>query len=98
MHDYFSWIPRGADIVRDIAQEPPQTDARELTVKKFVPLPHIVMGYKTTTYTSDDHYTLSLLGDILGSGRTSRLYRQLVDNPNIRYVSVPTQTISSRKT
>jgi len=80
VHEYFSWIPKGADIQRDIAQEPDQTQTRHLTVRKFVPLPRIVMGYKTTTYTSDDHYTLSLLGDILGGGRTSRLQKLLVDS------------------
>jgi zinc protease len=80
VHQYFGWIPKGPDIVRDIAQEPDQTATRHLTVKKFVPLPRIVMGYKTTTYTSDDHYALSLLGDILGGGRTSRLEKELVDS------------------
>ncbi|MBV8780025.1 MAG: insulinase family protein, partial [Phycisphaerae bacterium] len=80
VHEYFGWISKGAKIERDIAQEPPQIELRHLIVKKFVPLPHIVMGYKTTTYTSDDHYTLSLLGDILGSGRTSRLYKMLVNS------------------
>jgi zinc protease len=80
VHAYFGWIPRGADIVRDIPQEPEQTQTRHLTVRKFVPLPRIVMGYKTTTYTSDDHYALGLLGDILGGGRTSRLEKQLVDS------------------
>jgi zinc protease len=80
VHDYFGWIPKGADIIRDIAQEPDQTETRHLTVKKFVPLPKIVMGYKTTTYTSDDHYALNLLGDILGGGRTSRLEKELVDS------------------
>jgi zinc protease len=79
VHEYFGWIPKGADVVRDIAQEPEQTATRHLTVRKFVPLPRIVMGYKTTTYTSDDHYALNLLGDILGGGRTSRLEKQLVD-------------------
>jgi zinc protease len=80
VHQYFGWIPKGADIVRDIAQEPEQTETRHLTVRKFVPLPRIVMGYKTTTYTSDDHYALNLLGDILGGGRTSRLVKELVDS------------------
>jgi zinc protease len=80
VHQYFAWIPRGAEIVRDIPQEPPQTQMRRLTVKKFVPLPRIVMGYKTTVYASDDHYALALLADILGGGRTSRLEKRLVDS------------------
>jgi zinc protease len=87
VHDYFAWIPKGAEIDRQIAQEPPQTQTRHLTVKKFVPLPRIVMGYKTTTYTSDDHYALNLLGDILGGGRTSRLQEQLVDSADPMCIS-----------
>jgi len=41
--------------------------------------PQYVAGYVTVPGNSPDFYALSLLGDVLGSGRTSRLYRALVE-------------------
>src|SRR3954469_15747219 len=80
---YFGWIPKGSDVQRDIAQEPEQTETRRIEVyKKEVPLATIQIGWKTTNYTDDDHYALGLLGDILGSGRTSRLDKLLVNSAN----------------
>lgn len=86
---YFAWIPRGANIDREIPAEPEQTAAKDLVVyKPNVPLTNIYMGFKTTGYASDDHYALSLLGDILSSGRTGILDRQFVNGDNPSCVSV----------
>ena len=40
----------------------------------------MTIGYHTPAYRSDDQYALQLLGDILGSGQTSRLDRLLVNS------------------
>jgi zinc protease len=80
---YFGWIPKGPDIDRSYTPEPEQTEPRQLTVyRKNVPLPTMIMGYKTADYKSDDHVALDALGDILGGRtRTSRLNRMLVNPP-----------------
>jgi zinc protease len=79
---YFGWIPKGADVTRDIQPEPEQAETRRSEVFKQVPLATLMMGYKTTNYTDDDHYALGLLGEILGGGPTSRLEKLLVNSAN----------------
>jgi zinc protease len=78
VHKYYGWIPRGDPVKRDIAAEPQQKEPRRAEVKYRVPLAKVMIGYPTAAFTSDDHYALSLLATILGSGRSSRLDRTLV--------------------
>jgi zinc protease len=83
VHRYFGWIPRGADVSREIPAEPQQTEPRRLEVsKRDIPLATVMLGYKTTTYTDHDHYALSILGHILGDGESSRLEKLLINGPN----------------
>ncbi len=85
--EYFGWIPKGAEIVRTAIPEPPQTEPRSLTeYKSNIQLTAIDVGWKTTSYASDDHYALGILGSILGDGETGRLEKDLVNNekPAIR--------------
>jgi zinc protease len=89
VHQYYGWIPKGADIQRNIPDEPEQTEARQLTAYKTnIQLPSIYIGYKTADYTSDDHYALSVLGSILGEGETSRLDKRLVNSDDPMCVNV----------
>jgi zinc protease len=79
---YFGYIPKGADIVRNIPAEPDQTEARRLVrAKPNVQLAVINIAWKTAEYRSDDHHALDVLSAILGRGRTSRLSMKLVNNP-----------------
>ena len=75
---YYAWIPKGAAISREIPVEPEQKEMRTAVTPQRVPLPALMIGYKTPKYQSDDHYALTLLGTILGEGRSSRLDRLLV--------------------
>lgn len=79
VHKYFAWIPKGPEVQRDSPQEPVQTEARSADVAYRVPLPAIMIGWRTPAYASDDHYALQLLGTILGGGQSSRLDRLLVN-------------------
>jgi zinc protease len=76
---YYGWIPKGPEVKRLSPQEPPQTEARRVTVAQRVPLPMVAAAFHVPAYASDDHYALDLLGTILGSGRSSRLDRLLVN-------------------
>ena len=77
---YFAWIPRGAGVPRDIPVEPRQTSPRHVEVAYRAPLPRVQIGYHLPGYRDEDHAALNLLGDILGSGESSRLQRLLVSS------------------
>jgi zinc protease len=75
---YFGWVKRGADIKRDIPAEPAQTAGRRVEIRYRVPNAKVMIGFAAVPYRSDDNYALSLLGTILGGGRSGRLDRALV--------------------
>ena len=86
---YFGWIPKGPDVPRIIPAEPKQADVRRLVVRKpNVPLTNMYIGFKTPEYKSDDHDALSILADILSSGRTGRLDQALVYNDAPKCVQI----------
>ena len=87
-HKYFGWIPAGAKVVRDIPQEPAQTQQRREVETKAVPLARIALSYHTPPWASSDHYALNLLGDILEGGQSSRLDRALVNSANPLCINV----------
>ena len=90
VHKYYAWIPAGPHVAREIQQEPEQSEPRRIVAHKQVPLPAVVIGYHTAEYKSDDHFALSILGSILGDGRSSRLDRLLVSSAQPLAVSAST--------
>jgi len=94
VHDYFAWIPRGAEIVRNIPAEPPQVQERDAVSPQRVPLPQVVLGFKTPPYESDDHYALSLLGTVMGGGASSRLEELLVNPQDAPCVDVGSEDMT----
>jgi zinc protease len=76
---YYGWIPKGPDVKRVSPPEPPQAEARRVSVDQRVPLPMVALAYHVPAYASDDHFALDLLSTVLGSGRSSRLDRLLVN-------------------
>lgn len=75
---WFGPIPPGKPYLRDLPQEPAQTEARSLTVERDVPFDVITLAYQMGGRLHDDYYTADLLSDILSSGNSSRLYQSLV--------------------
>lgn len=63
--------------------EPPQTGERRVTVQKEVATPYLAIGWHVPEAKHEDFYALTLLGDILSSGRSSRLYNSLVDKKQV---------------
>ena len=79
VHEYFAWVPEADQISRRSPSEPEQSEPRrKVFYKENVPLPRVLMGYKTTTYADPDQEVLEVIGTILGGGRSSRLYQALV--------------------
>lgn len=77
--DYFGPIPRGKEIERPQFELKPQTTPAEQTVTApTTPLPAVVHAWRAPSETAADAPALELLADILGTGRSSRLYERLV--------------------
>jgi predicted Zn-dependent peptidase len=53
-------------------------ETRRDHVVSDVPLPRVILGFRTPPYSSDDFAVAEVAGSVLGSGRASRLYRRLV--------------------
>jgi zinc protease len=76
---YYGWIPKGPEVPRLTKPEPRQTEVRRLVVTKpNIPLTNMYIAFKTPGYRDADHDALSVLADVLSSGRTGRLDQALV--------------------
>jgi zinc protease len=76
---YFEWIPRYDEPARVTVREP--EPAGKQTVKleeENAPAPGVGVVYRTVPISHKDSIVVDLLAEILGGGRSSRLYRELV--------------------
>lgn len=79
---WFGGIPAGAPYVRNIAQEPVQTEARFIETSAAVPLNSLVKVYHMPGRYEHGYYAADLVSDIIGRGKSSRLYKSLLkENP-----------------
>ena len=63
--------------------EPPQTGERRVMMQKDVATPYLGIGWHVPEAKHEDYYALTILSDILTSGRSSRLYSSLVDKKQL---------------
>ena len=80
VQDYFGPIPRGAEITKSFPQEDPITEA--MTAKGYDPniqIPAIMAAYRTPSMKTRDSRVLDMISSYLSSGRSSVLYKKLVD-------------------
>ncbi len=63
--------------------EPEQTGERRIEMEKDVTTPYLYIAWKAPNALDADYYALTLLSDILSSGRSSRLYKALVDEQQL---------------
>jgi predicted Zn-dependent peptidase len=75
---WFGPIPAGERYTRHIPQEPKQTEPRVLETSSDVPLSAIYKAYHMPARTEADYHAVDLISDILGRGKSSRLYEKLV--------------------
>lgn len=80
---WFASIPRRDVPIRQLPQEPVQTEERRLTVERNVPLDALFMVYHMCGREDADYYAFDILSDILSNGRSSRLTRQLVQERKV---------------
>ena len=76
---YFGWIPRYDEPPKVTAVEPRPEQARSVTLQEDnAPAPAAGLVYKTVPVRHTDSVALDILAEILGGGKSSRLYRELV--------------------
>jgi zinc protease len=75
---WFGPIPAGEKYLRNLPQEPVQTAARFLEVEAKVPLNALYKTYHVPSRFAPDYYAADLLSDVLGRGKSARLYRKLL--------------------
>jgi predicted Zn-dependent peptidase len=80
VEEYFGAIPRGAGKPPLENLEVPEKFGQtlRLVVEDDVSLPRLYMAFRSPVFGSDDYYTASVTGAVLGMRRGSRLYRSLV--------------------
>ena len=75
---WFGPIESGEKYIRNIPQEPVQTQARRLVVKANVPLDAFYKCWHIASRLHNDYYTADLITEVLGGGGSSRLFQALV--------------------
>ncbi len=58
--------------------EPPQLGERRVIINKDSEVQYLAMGFRIPNFQHDDQPVLSVISEILSSGRSSRLYKKLV--------------------
>lgn len=77
---YFGAIPSSPKPIPQVyTEEPPQTGPRRVIVKRPGEVGAVQLAYKAPTGRHADHAPLVVLASLLSDGKTSRLYRALID-------------------
>ena len=81
INEYFGSIPKGTPITRNFPKETPITQEFEETIYDAnTQIPAYIFAYRTPAGNERDAYILSMLGSYLSKGKSSVLYKKLVDN------------------
>ena len=79
---YWGRLPKGPERRPVFTQEPPQLGQKRIEVEDAMQ-PILLMGYHRPSVYSKDSAVLEAISDVLGSGRTCRLYKSLVKEKKI---------------
>lgn len=79
---YFGSIPVGNEPPLMVTDPSPQRGERRFEIEDSSQ-PIMLMGYHTVAGNHPDSPALNLIGDIIASGRTSRLYKRMVEDEQI---------------
>jgi zinc protease len=79
MKKYFGAIPsQPSPPTPDLSEPKPKGERRKTFEDAFAQTPRIDIVYKISAGNTDDWYAMSVLGRVLGSGQSSRLYQAVV--------------------
>ena len=81
INEYFGSIPKGTPVTRNFPKETPITQEFEETIYDAnIQIPAYIFAYRTPAGNERDAYILNMLGSYLSKGKSSVLYKKLVDN------------------
>lgn len=80
---YFGSLPSGPEPVVTTQQAPPIPAEKRLALTDDVELPKLYMGWVTAPVFAAEYAELGLAAQVLGDGKSSRLYRELVEKKQI---------------
>jgi predicted Zn-dependent peptidase len=80
---WFGAIPSQEIITRNLPSEPRQIEKRQLSVEREVPANALYLSFHGSNRRSTDYYVMDLLTDLLSSGKSSRLYLNLVKDKQL---------------
>ena len=80
---WFGPIPAGKKYERKLPAEPKQNKAKKIEIEAKVPLDALYKCYHMPDKLHADYNACDLMGDVLGRGKSSRLYDQLVKEKKI---------------
>lgn len=78
LEKWFHGIEKKSDHVSNIKSEPVQSEIKNKVIKSNVPSNAIYLAFHVDARNGKNYYTHDLISDILGRGRSSRLYQKLV--------------------
>ena len=93
---YFGSIPRGPEVKKMDAQVPVLDQDRYISYEDNIRFPLLMMAFPTTANYSADEPALDILSDIIGGGKNSILYQNLVKSQQALQASAsnPSQELS----
>ncbi|QHI37184.1 putative zinc protease [Kordia antarctica] len=79
--DYFATIPRGKEIERNFPKEDPIMEQfRAKAYDQNIQIPMVIASYRTPSFKTRDARVLDMISSYLSSGKSSKLYKRLVDD------------------
>jgi predicted Zn-dependent peptidase len=83
VEQYFGPIPRGGPVPRRAAVAPAVGAAHGIAMEAKVQQPHLTVAYPTPANFAPGDRELDVLANVLGNGKSSRLYKRLVYDQKI---------------
>lgn len=81
---YFGEIPRGKEVERvNIKEEPITQTIKATEYDSNIQIPAKIFVYRTPSMKERDAYVLEMISSILTDGRSSRMYRKMVDEDKV---------------
>jgi predicted Zn-dependent peptidase len=77
---YFSQVKRGPEVIRNFPKEQPITETiKAIKYDKNIQIPAIIGAYRLPGQSSRDAYILDMISSYLSGGKSSVLYKKMVD-------------------
>jgi predicted Zn-dependent peptidase len=93
---YFARIPKGPRPEPVLTVEPPQLGERRIVVEDQSQ-PFVVIGFHKSSINHPDNAVFDAMTDVMGSGRTARLYKTLVKEKRIAVQASASQGMPGEK-